>query len=75
MGFVVDKAELVQFLQVLRFPLPNISPTAPHSSSSIIIQGWYNRTVVATVSFHPFEGGGGGERDREKTLQQTVVQN
>jgi hypothetical protein len=31
------------FLLVLRFPLPIlITPTAPHSSSSII-RGWYNR--------------------------------
>jgi hypothetical protein len=33
------------FLRVLRFPLPIlITPTAPHSSSSII-RGWYNRWV------------------------------
>jgi hypothetical protein len=32
------------FLRVLRFPLPIfITQTAPHSSSSSIIRGWYNR--------------------------------
>jgi hypothetical protein len=31
------------FLRVLRFPLPIIPPTAPHSAS--IIRGWYNRPV------------------------------
>jgi hypothetical protein len=36
-------------LRVLRYPLPSIPPIAPHSSSSIIILGWYNRPVVATV--------------------------
>jgi hypothetical protein len=46
------------FLRVLGFTLPSIPPTAPHSSSSIIIRGWYNRPVVASVivdsvSFHP----------------------
>jgi hypothetical protein len=30
------------FFRVLGFPLPSIPPTAPHSSSSIIIiRGWY----------------------------------
>jgi hypothetical protein len=34
------------FLRVLRFPLPILIPlTAPHSSSSII-RGWYNRTII-----------------------------
>jgi hypothetical protein len=34
------------FLQVLLFPVPIlISPTAPHSSSSSIIRGWYNRSI------------------------------
>jgi hypothetical protein len=37
------------FLLVLRFLLLIIPPTAPHSSSSIIIRGWYNRPVVASV--------------------------
>jgi hypothetical protein len=33
------------FIRVLRFPLPIlISPTAPHSSSSII-RGWYNKPI------------------------------
>jgi hypothetical protein len=32
------------FLRVLRFPLPSIQPTAPHSSS--IIQGWYNSPMI-----------------------------
>jgi hypothetical protein len=36
-GFVVDKAEL------------GIPPIAPPSLSSIIIRGWYNRPVVASV--------------------------
>jgi hypothetical protein len=36
------------FLPVLGFPLPLIPPTAPHSSS-IIIRGWYNRPVVASL--------------------------
>jgi hypothetical protein len=31
--------------RVLRFPPPNIAPTAPHSSS-IIIRGWHHRPVV-----------------------------
>jgi hypothetical protein len=40
------------FLRVLRFPLPSIPPTVPHSSSSIIIiiDGWYNRPVLASVT-------------------------
>jgi hypothetical protein len=34
------------FLRVLRFPLPIlIPPTAPHSSSSSTIRGWYNRPI------------------------------
>jgi hypothetical protein len=37
------------FIRVLLVPLPSIPPTAPHSSSSIFIRGWYNRPVVATV--------------------------
>jgi hypothetical protein len=37
------------FLGALRFVLSRISPTARHSSSSSIIQGWYNRPVVASV--------------------------
>jgi hypothetical protein len=37
------------FLRVLRFPLPSIPPTSPHSASSIIIRGWYNRPVAASV--------------------------
>jgi hypothetical protein len=48
--FEVDKMALGTgegFLSVLRFPLPLIPPTAPHSSS--IIWGWYNRLVVASV--------------------------
>jgi hypothetical protein len=47
----VDKVALGQvFLGVLRFPLPLIQPTASHSSSSfIIVQGWNNRPVVASV--------------------------
>jgi hypothetical protein len=46
------------FLLVLRFPLPIfISPTAPHSSSSIT-RSWYNRPISSrrtkwTVSPHP----------------------
>jgi hypothetical protein len=36
------------FLRIFRFPLPNIPPTAPHSST-YIIRGWYNRPVVASV--------------------------
>jgi hypothetical protein len=33
-GFVVDKAALgAGFLRVIRFPLPGIPPTVPHSSS------------------------------------------
>jgi hypothetical protein len=39
-GFVVDKVELRQvFSKLLRFPLPIIPPSAPHSL--FIIQGWY----------------------------------
>jgi hypothetical protein len=43
-GFVVIKVELwAGILRVLRFPLPIvIPPTAPRSSSSSIIRGWYN---------------------------------
>jgi hypothetical protein len=37
------------FLRVLEFPLPSIPPTVPHSSSSITIEGWYNRPVVTSV--------------------------
>jgi hypothetical protein len=37
------------FLQVLRFSLQSIPPIAPHSSTSIIIRGWYNRPAVAWV--------------------------
>jgi hypothetical protein len=34
------------FFRVLRFPLPIlITPTAPHSSSSSTIRGWYNRSI------------------------------
>jgi hypothetical protein len=41
---VVDKALLGQvFFQYFGFPLPIILPIAPHSSSSIIIRGWYNK--------------------------------
>jgi hypothetical protein len=37
MGFVVDKAAFgAGFFQVLRFPLPRIALTAPHSSFIII---------------------------------------
>jgi hypothetical protein len=48
------------FPQVLRFPRPIlIPPTAPHSSSSSIIRGWYNRQISdrrikwTQVSPHP----------------------
>jgi hypothetical protein len=42
-GFVVDKAAFgAGLLLVFRFPLPLMSPAAPHSSSSII-RGWYSR--------------------------------
>jgi hypothetical protein len=34
-----------EFLLVLGFPLPIIPPTAPHSSSSIIIRGWCNMPI------------------------------
>jgi hypothetical protein len=34
------------FFRVLRLPLPIfIPPPAPHSSSSSIVRGWYNRSV------------------------------
>jgi hypothetical protein len=37
-------------LRVLRFPLSIlIQRTAPHSSSSSIIRGWYDRPIVADV--------------------------
>jgi hypothetical protein len=60
-GFVVDKAELKNdFSEYVAFPasIPQISP---HSSSSIIIRGWYNRPVIASVimdslSLHPKKG-------------------
>jgi hypothetical protein len=37
------------FLRVLRFTLPSIPPTAPRSSSSIFIRGWYNRPAVTSA--------------------------
>jgi hypothetical protein len=37
------------FLRVIQFPFPSILPTAPDSSSSITIRGWYNGSVVASV--------------------------
>jgi hypothetical protein len=37
------------FLRVLRFPLPIISPTDSSSSSSFIIGGWYNWSVMASI--------------------------
>jgi hypothetical protein len=48
----------VGFSRVLQFPLKSIPSIAPQSSSSIIISGWYNRPVVAsvivdTVPLHP----------------------
>jgi hypothetical protein len=50
-GFVVDKAATREvFFRVLRFPLPSIPLTAPHSSSPVIIWGWYSRPVVASVT-------------------------
>jgi hypothetical protein len=53
-GFVVDKAALGQVSsKYFGFPCQSISPTAPFSSSSIIVRGWYNRPVVASVPFHP----------------------
>jgi hypothetical protein len=33
------------FLRVLRFPLPIIPLTAPHSSS-VFVRGWYKRSVI-----------------------------
>jgi hypothetical protein len=50
-----------RFLLVFRFLLPIIPPIAPHWLSSIIIRGWYNRSVVAlvivdSVPFHPKMG-------------------
>jgi hypothetical protein len=39
----------IGFIRVLRFPLPSIPPTAPHSSSIIIIRVLDNRPVVASV--------------------------
>jgi hypothetical protein len=41
------------FPWVLRFPLLPIPPTHRHSSSSITIQGWYSRLLVASVSPYP----------------------
>jgi hypothetical protein len=37
------------FLRALWFTLSSIPQTAPHSSSSIIIRGWYNRPVMTSV--------------------------
>jgi hypothetical protein len=37
------------FLRILRFPLPRIPAVAPHSSPSIISEGWYNRPVVVSA--------------------------
>jgi hypothetical protein len=37
------------FLWALQFPLPSIPLNGPHSTSSIIIFGWYNKQVVASV--------------------------
>jgi hypothetical protein len=42
------------FPLVLQFPLPSAPPVAPHSSSSIIIQAWYSRPVVASVIVDSF---------------------
>jgi hypothetical protein len=36
-------------LRVVGFPLLSIPPIASHSTSSIIIRGWYNRPVIASV--------------------------
>jgi hypothetical protein len=56
MGFVVDKEALTEvgFLRILRFPLPSVPQIAPHSFLSIIIHGWYNRPVVASVVVDSF---------------------
>jgi hypothetical protein len=59
-GFVVDETALGQVFFGW-FPLPNIPPTAPRSSSSMIICVLYNRPVVASVivgsvSLHPKKG-------------------
>jgi hypothetical protein len=64
-GFVVDEDPFVQlwrlvagtgglrpglrFLRVLRFPLPSIPPTAPHSSSICIIRGRYKRHLMVSI--------------------------
>jgi hypothetical protein len=37
------------FLRTFWFLLPNIPPIVPHSSSSVIIRGWYSRPVVTSV--------------------------
>jgi hypothetical protein len=37
------------FCRVLRFHLPRIPLTPSHSSSPIIIWGWYDRPVIASV--------------------------
>jgi hypothetical protein len=69
-GFGVDIAALVQvFSEYFGFPLPSIPPIAPQSSSSIIIWGWYNRSVVASVivdlvPLHPRKG----KKKKKKTL-------
>jgi hypothetical protein len=39
----------ISLFLVFLFPLPSILPTAPHSSPSIIIRGWYKKSVVASV--------------------------
>jgi hypothetical protein len=52
-GFVVDTVRRTDYLRVIRFPLPIlIPPIGPHSSSSII-QGWYNRPIVAAAPSGP----------------------
>jgi hypothetical protein len=49
------------FLRVFRFPLPIfIPPTAPHSSSSSIVRGWYSKSTIGRrtkrTQSHPTQG-------------------
>jgi hypothetical protein len=48
--FVIDKSGAAAgCLRVLRFTLPIYIPSASPKSTSPIIRGWYNRSVVAAV--------------------------
>jgi hypothetical protein len=55
------------FLRVLRFPLLSIPPISPHSSSSIIIRGWYSRPNSG------LSNSGLGSTPPQETTRKTMV--